>query len=491
MSPALPPPDAVLRRFVPRSLLGQSLLAIAITLLIGQAVSGFLLYRAVEDRRDAATTSTAAFHLLRTANSGIEARAVRRALRREDTGSAFGLGREGRGGRRGGGLPPPLSGTIADSSPLRPGETRDTQAEERLRDVLARQGLAAEELVVTTRAIADDPLLAKAAQLRPRFRARFVEARGDLVVAAMRQPGETRWIVARTVRPPVEARALWLIAGQTVLLFLVLLGATWVVLGRITRPLASLTDRVERFAQIQDARDPLPAQGPEDISRLIAAHNKLEARIAGLLDEKDVMLGAIGHDLKTPLAALRVRIESVPDETQRARMAEVIEDLRRSLDDILSLARIGRAKDPPEPTRLAALAEAVVEEFEDMGRPVTIAGAERVVAPVQVTWMRRALRNLIENALRYGGAAMVSVAREGDVAVIAVEDDGPGIPPELVAAMLEPFKRGEASRNRETGGAGLGLTITRAIVREHRGELVLANRPGGGLRAEMRLPLAG
>ena len=478
-------------RLLPRSLLGQSLLAIAITLLIGQGVSGFLLYRAVEDRRDAATTSAVAFHLLRTANSGLEARVVRRASRREDFGSAFGLGQERRGGGRGRGLPPPLSGTIAASSPLLPSETRDTEAEERLREVLARQGIAVEELAVTTRAIADDPLLTRAAQMRPRFRARLAETRGELVVAAMRQPGETRWIVARAFRPPVEARALWLIAGQTVLLFLVLLGATWFVLRRITRPLATLTDRVERFARVQDARDPLPTRGPDDISRLIAAHNQLEARIAGLLDEKDVMLGAIGHDLKTPLAALRVRIESVPDETQRARMAEVIEDLRRSLDDILSLARIGRAKDPPEPTRLAALAEAVVEEFEDMGRPVAIAHIERVVAPVQVTWMRRALRNLIENALRYGGAATVSVAREGDVAVIAVEDEGPGIAPEKVATMLEPFQRGEASRNRETGGAGLGLTITRAIMREHRGDLVLANRPEGGLRAEMRIPLVG
>ena len=202
------------------------------------------------------------------------------------------------------------------------------------------------------------------------------------------------------------------------------------------------------------------------------------------------MLGAIGHDLKTPLAALRVRIESVTDETQRARMAETIEDLRRSLDDILSLARIGRAKDPPEATQLAALVASVVEEFEDMDRPVAIAHIDRIVAPVQVTWLRRALRNLIENALRYGGTAQVSLSREGSAAVIAVEDEGPGIPPEDMAAMLEPFRRGEASRNRGTGGAGLGLTLTRAILAEHGGELRLANRTQGGLRAEMRLPLS-
>ncbi|MEC8178948.1 MAG: ATP-binding protein, partial [Pseudomonadota bacterium] len=169
---------------------------------------------------------------------------------------------------------------------------------------------------------------------------------------------------------------------------------------------------------------------------------------------------------------------------------ETIEDLRRSLDDILSLARIGRAKDPPEATQLAALVESVVEEFEDMDRPVAIAHTDRIVAPVQVTWLRRALRNLIENALRYGGTAQVSLSREGSAAVIAVEDEGPGIPPEDVAAMLEPFRRGEASRNRGTGGAGLGLTLTRAILAEHGGDLRLANRTQGGLRAEMRLPLS-
>lgn len=477
-----------LPKSLPRSLLGQSLLAIALTLLIGQAVSGFLLYRAVDERRDIGTANAAAFHLMRTANRGLDSpRDVRRALRRAESDAGFNLGEERGEPRRG--LPRRVAGTISVTSPLLPGEARDGEVEARLRDILSRQGIAIEELVVTTRPIAGDPLLENIGETRPGYYDRLMRAEGALLVAGLRQPGTDRWIVARAVRPPVEASALWLIGTQTVLLFLVLLGATFLVLRRITRPLARLAERVESFARSQEAREPLPPQGPEDVSRLIVAHNALEARIAALLDEKDVMLGAIGHDLKTPLAALRVRIENVPDENQRTRMAETIEDLRRSLDDILSLARIGRAKDPPEATQLAALVESVVEEFEDMGKPVSIAQAERVVAPVQVTWLRRALRNLIENALRYGGSARIALVRDGDKVVIAVEDEGPGIPPEDVAAMLEPFRRGEASRNRSTGGAGLGLTITRAILREHRGELVLANRPEGGLRAEMRLPL--
>ena len=482
-------------RIFPRSLLGQSLLTIAVTLLIGQAVSGVLLYRAVEERRDVATANAAAFHLIRTASragsaEGDAPRDVRRSMRRAQRQAGMGLGQGDRGGPSRP-LPASIAGQVTEVSPLGAGEARNGETEARLREILEHQGIVFDELVVTQRDVLDDPLVAGLAQQRPRLAARLEQRGGTLVVAALRQPSQNQWIVARTVRPRVEAGALFLIAGQTALLFVVLLGATYLVLRNITRPLAALTGQVESFARTQEARAPLEPQGPEDVSRLIAAHNLLESRIASLLNEKDVMLGAIGHDLKTPLAALRVRIESVEDENQRARMAEVINDLRRSLDDILSLARIGRAQTPPEATQLAALVESVVDEFEDMEKPVTFAGGERIVAPVQVTWLRRALRNLIENALRYGETASITLERHGEWAVLAVEDEGPGIPPDQVAAMLEPFRRGEASRNRGTGGAGLGLTITRAIMREHGGELILSNRPERGLRAEMRLPVAG
>jgi signal transduction histidine kinase len=207
-----------------------------------------------------------------------------------------------------------------------------------------------------------------------------------------------------------------------------------------------------------------------------------------MLDEKDVMLGAIGHDLKTPLAALRVRIESVEDEGARHKMAATIEDITRTLDEILSLARIGRSDAPPEMTELGALAASVIEEFEDLGQPVTLAGGARIAAPVHLTWLKRGLRNLVTNALRYAGTAHVSVLRENGMAVLRVEDEGPGIPEDRIHEMLEPFTRGEASRNRETGGSGLGLTLARAVAEQHGGTLTLANRPEGGLRAEIRIP---
>ena len=142
------------------------------------------------------------------------------------------------------------------------------------------------------------------------------------------------------------------------------------------------------------------------------------------------MLGAIGHDLKTPLAALRVRIESVEDDNARTKMAATIEDITRTLDEILSLARIGRSDATPEMTELGALAASVMEEFEDMGQPVTLSEGERVAAPVHLTWLKRGLRNLVTNALRYAGSAEVAVLREGENAVLRVDDDGPAsLPP--------------------------------------------------------------
>ena len=283
-------------------------------------------------------------------------------------------------------------------------------------------------------------------------------------------------------------------ARLLVTLVALLVGGLALLLRRITQPIAALTRRLEHFAETRELDGQLEPTGPDDTRRLIAAHNAMEERIAALLNEKDVMLGAIGHDLKTPLAALRVRIESVEDAGERAKMAASIEDVTRSLDDILSLARVGRPSDPLERTELSALLAAVVEEYEDMCEPVELGDTQRVALPLRATWLRRAFRNLISNALRYGERARVSLVREGRTAVVRIEDDGPGIPEGEIEAMMEPFSRGETSRNRETGGAGLGLTLARAIAEQHGGTVTLRNRPGpggkpAGLLAELRLPL--
>ncbi len=464
-------------RFTPKSLQGQLMLAIALALLLAQGISAGLRWRAQADRRETALVHAAALRIVATGHDRLMALVH-------------------------GGEPPELAAAthgarieLSPVSPLRPGETRLPDAEQELRRILDDQ-LDIDQAIVVRRDLSDEPQFARRiARRAAMMRRHAAQAPRGLMLAAIKLRGAPDWLVVRVAEPAVERGLIAGLLAQTLLIYALLIGASWLIVRRITRPLAALTTRVEHFAETRDAGGQLDPQGPHDVRRLIVAHNAMEARVAALLDEKDVMLGAIGHDLKTPLSALRVRIESVEDEAERAKMAATIEDITRSLDDILSLARVGRPSDPKEPTELSALVAQVAEEFEDMGEAVTLGDTQRITLPVRVTWLRRALRNLISNALRYGGEAKVSLARENGAAVIRVADAGPGIPEHEIARMLEPFTRGEPSRNSETGGAGLGLTLARAIAEQHGGALTLTNTRGGdgeieGLVATLRLPTA-
>jgi len=479
-------------RIWPRSLFWQVMASVALALLVAQAVSTVLLFRAAEERRQTETLTGLAFQLV-TGAERENFRQQRRALRMDRAMDSGAMATMRRRSRSPGGLPRRLRYQSSDAAPILPGETNDEAREQRLSALLAAQGVEVAELQVISRQAGDDPALQRAARRLTRFAANPDWRERRILVAGLRREGEDSWEIARTVQPRRDGGSLTGLVAQTLIIFGFLMAILFVLLRRITQPLAALTRRVESFGRTQGSAAPLAVSGPNDIRDLITAQNAMEARIAALLDEKDVMLGAIGHDLKTPLAALRVRIESVESDAERAKMAAGIEDITATLDDILSLARIGRPSAPPEHAQLGALTASVAEEFEDMGEPVTLGETARIAASVHVTWIRRALRNLIANALRYGGSADVSLHREtatdGEFAVFRVTDNGPGIADDRIADMLEPFTRGEASRNRATGGAGLGLTIARAIAQQHGGELLLANRPEGGLRAELRLPL--
>ena len=459
----------------PRSLRGQLLLAIGLALLLAQGISAALLYRAQSERREAALVHGAAMRLF-AANHD-------EAMLGPHPPGTYEAARQ-------------LRVEHLAAAPLLTSDRRSPRAEAELQQILAGQGVTAAQVVVFRRTAADDPRLVRRAARRTSILGQHAPPLPrEIMVAGVELPGSGGWMVVRMAVPPTERTLLATLVGQTLLLFALMFGAIALILGQITKPLAALATRIERFAAKQDAAGPLEPRGPDDVRRLIVAHNAMEARLSAMLDEKDVMLGAIGHDLKTPLAALRVRIESVEDEAERGKMARTIEDITRSLDDILSLARVGRPSDPLEPADLGALVALVAEEFEDLGEPVTFTpAATRIVLPLRATWLRRAVRNLTVNALRYGQSARISLAHEGGQAVIRIEDDGPGIPGDQLALMLEPFTRGDPSRNSETGGAGLGLTLARAIADQHGGTLQLTNRPapGGGvagLTASLSLPL--
>jgi signal transduction histidine kinase len=469
---------------------------LAIGLLAAQAISATLLYRATEERREAAIVSSLAYRLIAEVGRSPEelaAREERRAARERRRAESGAL--RDRAGR------PPFAGrgripAERDySPPPLPAGTRREGYEAMLAEVLAAQDIAAANVIVAERRAGEDPFTRALVERRPRLGRPGWEQR-SLVIASVQRSASGEWITVRLPVPERRGGGLATILFQTALIFAVLVTLLFLVLRRLTRPLAALTTRLADFSRAPGKAAALPESGPADTRRLIAAYNAMEARIAALIDEKDVMLGAIGHDLKTPLAALRVRIEGVADETQRERMAASIEDITATLDDILALARIGHADGAAEPIDLGALAGAVIEEFEDLGAPVEFAhdeSAPRIVASLRETWAKRALRNLVSNAVRYGGGARITLSQEiaggTGQAVIAIEDDGPGIPEGAIEAMMQPFARGEASRNRATGGAGLGLTLARAIAEAEGGRLVLSNRAQGGLRAELRFPL--
>lgn len=467
----------------PRSLMGQMLLAVAAALLLVQGIGALLVYRAQRESYEVGMVNAAAFRLIAETRG------------RGELGRIARHGREPFGG-------PPLRGfplEFSARSPAAANERRDARAEGRLQRILADQEFPASDIVVVHRIVRTDTVARRAILQRAAehgTRGREIEDKfGDnLLVVGVKQPARNDWMVARVRSPRAVNQLLQPLLVQTVIIYLVLMGAVALILRRITRPLAALTRRVEQFAVAPGSVGQLTPSGPEDMQRLIVAHNAMEARIVAMLDEKDVMLGAIGHDLKTPLAALRVRIESVENDTERGRMASTIEDIVRTLDDILSLARVGRPSDPRERTELSALVASVVEEYEDMGDPVELGDTRRIVLELRSTWLRRALRNLIDNALRYGNTARVTLDREGDRAVIRIEDDGPGIPEDAIETMMNAFVRGDPSRNSTTGGSGLGLALARAIADQHGGALTLTNRmsPDGtveGLTARLDIPV--
>lgn len=478
----------MMRRIWPSSLLGQVMSVLTLGLLVAQIISAVLLFQASEKRREAAAVSSVAYRVIAEQNR------AERGIGRYRESSERRRGPPGARRVRPPGGPTPLARRlrlgvqISETPPINASETRLESFETALRDILTLEDMVAGDIAVVRRRAFDDPFVVELAQRFPLAPPADWRER-SLLVASVERPDGSGWMTVRQPEPARPGGGLWTIILQTLVILTVLVALLYVVVRRIVGPLAQLTDRVGDFSRNPDQAVRLEERGPSDTRRLIAAHNAMEARIAALLDEKDVMLGAIGHDLKTPLAALRVRIESVPDAVQREKMADSIEDITATLDDILTLSRVGRDRSGMEAVDLGVLAIGVAEEFEDLGEPVSIANPARLVARVQVTWIKRALRNLVSNAVRYGGSADISLLATDDCAILRVDDNGPGIASDMIARMQEPFVRGETSRNRATGGAGLGLTLARAVAEQHGGQLVIENRESGGLRAEIRVPL--
>ncbi|WP_061934807.1 ATP-binding protein [Aureimonas sp. AU22] len=261
-----------------------------------------------------------------------------------------------------------------------------------------------------------------------------------------------------------------------------------VAIRRIAKPLARLTEAAETLGR-GEALDPLPETGPDDIRHTAEAFNRMQERLQRFVQDRTRMLAAIGHDLRTPLTTLRLRAEFVDDEELQSRMFATIDEMRAMTEAILSLARQESETEPTRTVDLGTLVESLCEDLAEVGNDVRFVEGERVTTcRCRPDSVRRALRNLIENAVRYGEQARVSLAPADDGVEILVRDRGPGIPPDRLEDVFAPFVRLEASRNSETGGVGLGLSIARAIARQHGGDVTLRS-DGSGLEAAIRLPL--
>ena len=320
-------------------------------------------------------------------------------------------------------------------------------------------------------------LLQHASGVRPRAIVRLSVrlASGEVLVLQRRAPAAAKDRVVR------GALALSLVS----LLMLVMLA---LAVRQTARPVADLAHAARRFGDDLQTAD-LPLRGPKELRALAEAFNTMQARIRGLVDDRTRVLAAIAHDLRTYLTRLRLRAEFIADPDQQARAIGDLDEMSALLDDTMLFAA-GQDQAPAPLSDLRSELETVIALRREMGQAVRLADGGAAFARVSPLALRRMVGNLVDNAIRYGGETEVSLERTQDQAVIVVADRGPGVDPENLAQILEPFTRLEASRSRDTGGAGLGLAIVRGLAEASGGRLTLGNRPGGGLRAEVRLPIA-
>lgn len=304
--------------------------------------------------------------------------------------------------------------------------------------------------------------------------------------ASLKLP-DGRWA---TVEPPRDVIAPWQmrILFSLLVSMLVLAPVVWFLAQRITRPIRAFAEAAERLGADPDA-EPLPARGPTEVRTAIAAFNEMQDAIRGHIRKRTQTVAAIAHDLRTPLTRLRFRAEQAP-EALRDRMAGDIEEMDALIAQAMAYVRGETPPERLESLDLNTLTRACAAGFAETGVDVAFKGRARLNVVGDPAGLKRAVSNLIDNAVKFGGAARVSTGILDGLATVTVEDDGPGLDEAELEAVLEPFVRGEQSRNRETGGAGLGLAVARQAARASGGDLVLSNRPEGGLSARLSLPLA-
>lgn len=317
------------------------------------------------------------------------------------------------------------------------------------------------------------------------------QLREGFTAAWQRDSGEWR-VMRSTVEGfpnAFQRQALWLFAGGALLM----LPLAWLFARALAAPLARFTRGAERLGT--DPHAPaLERSGPPEMQSAIDSFNAMQGRITRLLEERSQMIGAIAHDLRTPLMRLSFRLDDLPPPLKE-KVESDIEEMKLMISAALDFLRDQAAARTRVRLDLRLLVESVVDDQADVGHDVSFLDDESARGPVLIEGdpvaLRRMLVNVVDNALKYGARARVRLRVQDGTAAIEVDDEGPGIPEALQQRVFDPFFRAESSRNRNTGGIGLGLTTVRAITIDHGGHVELRNRRDGGLRVIVSLPLPG
>lgn len=262
--------------------------------------------------------------------------------------------------------------------------------------------------------------------------------------------------------------------------------AMWLVF-RVTAPLTRFARAADRLGKDITA-EPLAENGPTEVAEAARAFNAMQDRLRRLIQNRTEMLAAISHDLRTPVTLLRLRAEAMDDPCERAKLLGTLAEMESMIGSVLTFTKATVLDEPQREVDLSALLGSICDDAADAGAVVEFEAPDKIIYSCRRMGLKRALTNLIDNAVKYGGCARVALERRRDGIAIVIDDDGPGIPVEEQRHVFMPFHRIEGSRNQTTGGVGLGLSIAQMIVHGHGGRIELANRPQGGLRVNVLLP---
>lgn len=299
--------------------------------------------------------------------------------------------------------------------------------------------------------------------------------------------GDSEWLnFLGQINTPISVLPQLLGASMSTAVFAIGFVAFWLV-HRVTIPLTQLAVAAERLGRNIYA-EPLVERGPREVVVAATAFNRMQRRLAGLIEGRTGLLAAISHDLRTPITQMRLRTELMSKSADRDKALACLDEMEAIIATFLDYARAAIDAEERTQSDIGALVESICADLVDTGAEVKCETEDDLVLTCKRLAVKRGVVNLIENAVKYAGLARVEAFRDAAGVVVQIDDDGPGIPPEFIEAVFAPFYRIEGSRNRHTGGIGLGLSIAQAVAEDHGGEVRLSNRAEGGLRAELILP---